>query len=202
MSKTKEIEIFKDIEGYEGLYQISNYGNVKSLNYHCTGKEKILKQGKDKYGYLFVNLYKDGKRKKFLSHRLVVTTFISNDNPTEKIQVNHIDENKENNHVSNLEWVTPKENINWGTRNERASKNISKAMKGKNNPMYGKKHTEESKQKMRIPILQYTLDGEFLKEFDSTTQASTELNIDSGNITQCCRKKRKTCGGFIWRYKE
>ena len=102
-------EIFKDIEGYKGLYQISNLGNVKSL--HCN-KEKIMKltiRSKN-YPYYFVGLLKNGKRKYFAVHRLVAMMFIPNPNNYE--QVDHLDGNKLNNNVENLEWVTPKENTN------------------------------------------------------------------------------------------
>lgn len=106
-------EIFKDIKGYEGLYQVSNLGNIKSL--HCN-KEKIMKPTirSKNYQYYFVGLLKDGKRKYFAIHRLVAMMFIPNPNNYE--QVDHLDGNKLNNNVENLEWVTSKENTNraWG----------------------------------------------------------------------------------------
>lgn len=125
MNNIKE-EHFVEVIGYEGLYKVSNYGRVKSLNFNHTKQEKILKFDKNKSGYLLVTFHKDGKVKKFSVHRLVALHFIQNDNPTEKIQVNHKDENKENNTVENLEWVTPKENLNWGTRNERSREALKK----------------------------------------------------------------------------
>ncbi len=117
---------------------------------------------------MIVGLCKNGIRKFFSVHQLVALIFIPNDNPTEKTQVNHIDENKQNNHVDNLCWVTPKENINWGSRNKRVSEKIkgenhylygkhlseetkqklSEKFKGENNPFYGKQHTEETKKKI------------------------------------------------------
>ena len=135
----KDIEIWKDIPEYEGLYQVSNFGNVKSLNYLCTGKEKIMKPTKNKDGYLYINLYKDGKRKMFKVHRLVCFAFLENllNYPC----VNHKDENKENNHVNNLEWCTHEYNNNYGSKNERASE----AKKGKH-------HSEEHKQKISIAM--------------------------------------------------
>lgn len=118
------IEIFKDIEGYEGLYQISNLGSVKSLGNGNSNnsKEKILKPTKDKKGYLYVDLYKDGKRKTYKVHRLVAQTFI--ENPNNLPQVNHKDEDKTNNAVENLEFCDAKYNINYGTRNEKISKQL------------------------------------------------------------------------------
>ena len=102
-------EIFKDIENYEGLYQVSNLGNIKSL--HCN-KERIMKPTirSNNYQYYFVGLLKNGKRKYFAVHRLVAMAFIPNPNNYE--QVDHLDGNKLNNNVDNLEWVSPKENTN------------------------------------------------------------------------------------------
>lgn len=118
------IEIFKDIEGYENLYQISNLGNVKSLGNGNSNnsKEKILKPAKDKKGYLYVDLYKQGKRKTYKVHRLVAKVFI--ENPNNLPQVNHKDEDKTNNAVENLEFCDAKYNINYGTRNEKISKQL------------------------------------------------------------------------------
>lgn len=114
-------EIFKNIEGFEG-YQISNLGNVKSLNYNRTGKEQILKPTKDKDGYLYVSLCKQGKRKCYKIHRLVAQAFL--DNPNNYPIINHRDENPLNNNVTNLEFCTPKYNCNYGSRNEKLSKQV------------------------------------------------------------------------------
>lgn len=125
-------EIWRDIcfiENYieydfTGLYQISNFGRVKSLNYHQTGKKKILKAQKTKDGYLFVRLCKDGKVKTFRVNRLVAFMFIKNDDKINKVDVNHINEDKTNNCIENLEWCTRKYNMNYGTRKENLSKKI------------------------------------------------------------------------------
>jgi hypothetical protein len=101
------MEEWKDIEGYEGLYQVSNHGRVKSFKY---GKEKILKGSITTKGYLQVYLHKDNKIKRFNGHRLIAIHFIPN--PDNKPQVNHIDGNKLNNNISNLEWNTQSENLN------------------------------------------------------------------------------------------
>ena len=161
-------EIWKDKKGYEGHYQVSNWGRVKSIKF---GKEKILKLIKDKDGYLQVTLCKNNIKKVYKVHRLVAEAFI--DNPDNLPQVNHKDENKTNNNVENLEWCTNEYNINYGTRTERCSK----------------------------PVLQYTLDGEFVREWESAIQAEREGGFNNTCICQCCLGKRKTHKGFIWKYK-
>lgn len=101
-------EIWKDIPNYEGLYQVSNLGEVKSLNYNHQKKSKLLKQKEQKTGYKNVTLCKKGRKKIFLVHRLVAKCFL--DNYDDKLQVNHIDGNKKNNKLSNIEMVTASEN--------------------------------------------------------------------------------------------
>lgn len=198
-----EIEIWKDIPEYENLYQVSNFGKVKSLNYRRSGKERILKPSNDGKGYVIVDLYKNGEKKHFKVHQLVALAFIPNDNPIEKIEINHKDENKQNNHVDNLCWCSHIKNINYGTRNERVSEKLKDKFKDKeNHPMYRKHHTEEAKQKMSKPILQFTLEGIFVRYWDSATTASRELNLNQGSICMCCKGKRNKCGEFIWKYKE
>ena len=173
------IEIFKDIKGYEGLYQVTNFGNVWSLNYYRSGKPKLLKPGKTKNGYLLVSLYKNRKRKSFKVHRLVAEHFIPN--PDNLPEINHKDENKENNSVDNLEYCTHEDNINYGTRNERISKANTNGIRSK-------------------PVLQFTLDGEFVREWESTNECGRN-GFNQGNIWSCCNGKLKQYKGFIWRYK-
>ena len=115
-------EIWKPIEGYEGLYEVSNLGRVKSLKRLHT-KERILSQFLNHRGYARVNLWKENKSRKYSVHRLVAEAFIPN--PDSKPQVNHIDENKTNNSVENLEWCTQLENHNHGTVNERISASLT-----------------------------------------------------------------------------
>lgn len=183
-------EVWKPIPGYEGLYEVSNKGRVKRLEQDiiCKNgvkrhkKERILKGTVQNNGYLYVNLYDGPKR----VHRLVAEAFIPN--PEGKPQVNHKDEDKTNNHVENLEWMTAKENLNFGTRNERAGKAISKA---------NRNHIALSK-----TVAQYSKDGELIKVWQSAREASRQLGISQGNISLAVQGKRKTCGGFVWKYAE
>ena len=127
------MEVWKDIKGYEGLYQVSNLGNVMSLHYRGTkNKKQLLKPAKDKDGYLSIALYKDGKTKQYRVHRLVASAFIPN--PNNYSQVNHINEIKDDNRVENLEWCTAKYNNNYGDRRKHASQ----SQLGEKNHRYGK----------------------------------------------------------------
>ena len=157
-----EEEIWKPIKDFEGYYEVSNIGRVRSLNYKRTGKGKILKNIEDYKGYLEVGLTKNGKRKQFKIHRLVAEAFIPN--PENKPCIDHINTVKSDNRVENLRWVTYKENSNnektlekfkgenhhfFGKHHtEETKQKMSEVQKGENNPMYGKHHTEETKKKM------------------------------------------------------
>ena len=129
------MEEWKNIKGYEGLYQVSNFGRVKSLNYHRTGKEVLMKPGrfvmKSGNAYYGVKLYKDSKMNVKLVHRLVAEAFIPN--PENKPEVNHIDGNPSNNRVDNLEWVTRSENIKHSYRVLGRKAGFS-GMRGKKSP--------------------------------------------------------------------
>ena len=176
-------EIWKDIKGYEGKYKVSNLGNVKSLNYNRTCKERILKYGINTDGYLFVGLSKNGIHKNFLIHRLTAQAFI--ENPDNLPQVNHIDEDKSNNCVENLEWCTAEYNNNYGTHNERIM--FTRIVNnGKTAPK---------------KIDQYSLDGKFIKTWNSGTELS-KCGFHQGSICQCCNGLRKTSKGYIWKYHE
>lgn len=170
------MEEWKDIEGYEGLYQVSNYGRVKSLKF---GKEKILKPRKNKYGYFDINLCNESKVKGFRVNRLVALTFIPN--PNNYPQVNHKDENKLNNCVDNLEWCDRKYNCNFGTRNERVAEKLT------NNSLTSKN------------VYQYSINGELIKIWESTHECGRN-GFNRGNITSCCNGKLKTSQGYIWSY--
>lgn len=116
-------ENYKAVPGYEGLYEVSDLGNVRSLKF---SKVKILKPIPSNRGYLFVELCNNGERKRFYVHRLVVTVFIGPIAPG--LQINHLNEDKSDNRLENLEVVTPKQNVNYGTRNERIGKANSKQL--------------------------------------------------------------------------
>lgn len=203
MKEEEKEEIWKDIKNYEGLYEVSNKGRVKRLErvttdnngkeYHL--KEKILKEHLNSYGYLTVNLYnhKDGGGKQLRIHRLVAEAFIPN--PNNNPQVNHKDEIKTNNCVENLEWMTCKENNNYGTRNERAIKAMKDTYKHNRETICKAISKAVSK-----PVAQYTKDGELIKVCSSISEAGCQLCLS--NISAVAKGKRKTCGGFVWRYVE
>lgn len=167
-------EIWKPVIGYEELYQVSNLGNVKSLNYKKTGKEKLLKFTLTHKGYLMASLTKDHKTKKLFVHRLVAKSFIPN--PENKPFVNHINEIKTDNKSKNLEWCTHEYNVNYGSRNKRISETMQKR------------------------VVQHDLDYKIVHIYKSLSEASLENNIYISEISECCSKKRKTAGGYIWRY--
>jgi len=180
-------EIWKDIKGYEGIYQISNKGNVKALPkqmWNGTGffitKEKLLKPNPQKGGYLNVQLYKLGKKKPFGIHRLVAKHFICNEEKKE--QVNHIDGITSNNDVSNLEWATPKENIKHAMENNLFD---PKGNRGK----FGR------------PVEQYSLDGEYIQSYSSSAIAGAKFSLHaSSSIARACKSERLTAYGYKWKY--
>ena len=172
-------EIWKDIEGYEGLYQVSNLGRVTSFDsidkLGRIRKGRVLKGIKDVKGYLLVKLYKNSIVYTKRLHRLVAETFIPNSE--NKPQVNHIDENKANNIVSNLEWMTAKENINHGTRNERMSRTQS------------------------IPIIATNIKTGESQEFYGTAECARQLALHHGNITSVLKGNRNHTDGYTFKYK-
>ena len=170
-------EIWKDIKGYEGLYQISNLGRVKSFPRNGTIKqERILKQTIDNNGYLIVGLHKNNKAKKVCVHWLVADAFIPKGKEDEVI--NHIDGNKLNNNLNNLERCSQKHNVRESIR------------LGLQKPYNEKK------------VLQFDLNNNFIKEWKSACEIQRKLNISQANISACCRGVRKTTGKYIWRCKE
>ena len=143
------MEEWKDIKNYEGLYQISSLGRVKSLpkeRNNGINNEIILKQCTDKKGYKRVNLYKNKKSTRVLVHRLVAEAFLNN--PNNYPLINHKDENPSNNKVENLEWCTYKYNNNYGNRAKKFSEVFTGMLSGEKHPNYGKHHSEETRRKI------------------------------------------------------
>lgn len=163
-------------------YMVSNMGRVKSLNYRRTGKEKILKPSTNTNGYLFINLYKNGKQKNCTIHRLVAKAFIPN--PDNLPFINHKSEIKSQNNVENLEWCDTLYNNNFGTRNDRMADT--------------KRNGSQSKS-----VLQKDIEtDEIIAEFPSTMEIERQLGYSNGNISQCCNGKRKQAYGYKWQYKK
>lgn len=161
-----EVETFVEIEGFEN-YEVSILGKVRNIK---TGK--ILKPSLWNNGYLMHRLYKNNKQKRLYLHRILATAFI--DNPEGKPCVNHIDENKLNNDLNNLEWCTVKENNVHGTRMKRIAEKLSQK------------------------VIQLDLNDNVLKIFESMRQAKRETGVSTGNISSCCRGRTKSAGGFKW----
>ena len=188
-----ENEIWKDIPEYEGLYQVSNLGRVKSLKRldkrNRIVKEKILKHGIDTNGYHLVKLYKYDKPRTLKVHRLICQVFIQN--PNNYTEVNHKDEDKSNNCVDNLEWCTRKYNVNYGNRTNKAKNHPNckhrLGVLGKDNP------------NSKI-VIQYTKDGEFIKSWNCTHEVERKLGVRSSSVSACARGNIKSAGGFIWKY--
>lgn len=184
-----ENEIWRDIIGYEGLYQISNFGRVRSLDRVEKCRDGKLRKRKGiiiilhkntRGGYLIVTLSKHGVHKTFQVHRLEWEMFYG---PIpEDMQVNHINEIKTDNRLENLNLMTPKENSNWGTHTDRV------AISQRNRPDTSK------------TVLQYTADGVFVREWPSTKEIQRCLGFANPNISACCLGKKETAYGYIWRY--
>jgi len=168
-------EIWKDIEGYEGYYQVSNLGEIKSLERVTIQgkllKEKLIKSSDNHNKYLYVSLFKDGNRKAVGVHRLVAQAFIPN--PENKPQVNHIDENTMNNNSENLEWVTGKENSNYGNHN---------------------KHLSEAQE--RTAVIAVDIKSHVYRFFNSQHEAERVLGVNHSNIKKVLDGKFKQCNGY------
>ena len=148
----------KDVVGYEGLYAVTSCGKVWSYRNEC-----FLEPKDNGKGYLFVNLCKNGKKKKYYVHRLVAMAYLPN--PDNLPQVDHIDNDKTHNYVNNLQWITHKDNVR---------KSCNK------------------------PILQFSLDGEFIREWESTIDVGKEVR---SQICDCLKGRQKSALGYIWKYK-
>lgn len=161
----REVVFLKDIKGYEGLYAITEDGEVYSYR-----RERFLKPQKRADGYLQVALCNGTSIKQKLIHRLVAEAFL--ENPNGLPQINHLDEDKSNNSIANLEWCDARYNVNYGTRNERVRLSKNK------------------------PVLCL----ETGRIFNSGVDAKRQTGVDQSNICGCCKGRRKTAGGYHWRY--
>ena len=196
-----QLEIWKDIPGYEGLYQASNLGRIKGLkrkvstgnNGYRIIKEQIKKPVLQKSGYYHIALYKNCKRQEFNVHKIILMTF----NPVKKNEetsIDHIDMNKTNNSLNNLEWVTPKENNRrmWDKKPPKTT--LKKTLASSKNIQIA---IEKSKKK----VAQYK-NNKLICVYNSISDAARKLNIQGSHIGKCCKNKYgfKTCGGYEWRY--
>lgn len=166
-------ETWKPVKGFEGLYEVSNLGNVRSL---LKGKCQQMVLNKDNHGYKRVALFKDGIPSYKAAHRLVAEAFIPN--PDGLPCVNHKDENPSNNIVDNLEWCTYDYNSNYGTRNARIKKAITEK--------YGTR------------VYQFTLDGDFVAEYPSFAEAARAIHNHPSSIRHSCLGEIGPVGGFLW----
>lgn len=173
------MEEWRDIPGYEGKYMASNQGNIKSLNYKNTGKEKILVLHKERNNYRTVHFKVMGKDKRLKVHRLVWMAF--NGEIPEGFVINHIDENPANNALNNLSLMTQQENANWGTRNARISLTKTNGKRSK-------------------PVLQIDMNGDLVARYPSLREVERINGFDNSFVSLCCRGVHKQAYGFQWRY--
>lgn len=180
---------WRQVKGYEGLYDVSENGDIRSLFRY----KKTLKHSVTRTGYHSVELHKDKSGKRMLVHRIVAMAFL--DNPDNYNQVNHKDENKSNNCVNNLEWCDAKYNMNYGTgpQRRRNSTDYSK-------PIY-KRIAVENGKKVSKPVSMIQKDGVCLAWWESGKRASIETGVNHSHIMECCAGKRKSAGGYVWKYK-
>jgi hypothetical protein len=171
------MEIWKDIDGYDGYYQVSNYGRIKNAN-----KGTYLKQQTNRFGYKRVKLFKNNKGKEYAVHRLVALAFI--ENPENKPCVNHINFDKTCNIAENLEWCTYEENNKWSMVNGR------KAMR----PEWLEKICKTRKTKAVVGTNIKT--GE--KVYFKSIRATKEIGADPSDVSRCCRGLKESSGGYRW----
>lgn len=187
---------WRPVPGYESTYLISSRGDIWSIR---RNRELICKQ--EKSGYRRITLSVDGESKTFSIHRLVALAFIPN--PENKPTVNHINEDKSDNRVSNLEWATVKEQNAHGTRTARAMANTDWAARTAkmDYKKIAQKHDYKTLNAAQMrKVVQKDLTGTVIARFDSIGQAARSVNVSTGHIWQCCNGERKTCKGSVWSY--
>lgn len=175
-------EKWKQINDFPG-YQVSSFGRVRSFK---SKNMRVLKPDKVGHGYLLIRLFKNGVSYSKYVHRLVAEEFI--DNPKRLPQVNHKNEIKIDNRVSNLEWCTCKYNLMFGTRIERVSVSLT-----------GREISDKAKAKMSKPVKQLTLDGKLIKIWKSTREAGRN-GFNQGEVSKCCRNESHKHHGYRWQY--
>ena len=197
-------EVWKDVKDYEGLYQVSNLGRVKSLNYRGNGKEGILKGADNGHGYLRVGLYKEGKIKFYAIHKLVATAFL--ENPMGFTDVNHKDENKQNNRADNLEFCSRLYNNTYNGRAKkigekiRGRKQSEESIRKRAEKIRGRKQSEESIRKKSKPVFSVDKESGLIMWWQSAREAERCTGIPHGNIINCCKGKYHSAGNHIWFY--
>lgn len=178
-------EIWRPVPNYEGFYEVSNAGRVKSVYRY----KRILKPMISNTGYERVDLFKNKVREQFSVHRLVAMAFIQN--PYNKPYVNHKDENKLNNCADNLEWVTPIENCNYGTAVKRRTQHFDYTHRRINN--------SEQIAACSKPIAQYTKDGQFIRKWKSATECCQANGWTMSNVRRAATGKHKTAYGYVFK---
>ncbi len=186
------MEEWRDVKGYEGYYQVNPFGEIRRLHKHTANRK--LKAVLDKDGYLYVCLSRNGISKNHRVHRIVAEAFLEKNNTHS--QINHKDENKQNNHYTNLEWCDCIYNNNYGTRNRRISKTKTGVPAAW---MIGKTGRFCPNSKV---VYQYDKNMNFIREWECANQVERELGFASSNINTNARGKMKTAYGFIWKYEK
>lgn len=193
----KSEEVWKDIDGYEGLYQVSSYGRVRSL--HRKGTDgRIISPSYSSSGYLQIHLCKNGIQKTYQIHRIVAAHFLENENNLP--EVNHKDEVKTNNRAENLEYCTRIYNVRYGTAIQRMAEAHNYKESAKKSAMHH--DYKEVARKQSKPVLQLDKNGTLIKRWDSLRQVSRVLGYSCGNISSACNGKIKSVYGCKWQFEE